>query len=69
MPRQYWNHQWRVGEYLPSVFWRYVVHDYSWYGLPYPPAGTAWVYVDNNILLIDLHDGYIIDANYRVWSW
>ncbi|WP_296819163.1 RcnB family protein [Brevundimonas sp.] len=69
MPRQYWNRQWRVGEYLPTYFWRYVVQDYSWYGLPYPPYGCQWVYVNNDILLVDMRDGYIIDVVYRVWTW
>lgn len=69
VPSQYYRREYRVGDYLPNVFWRYVVHDWSWYGLPAPPYGCAWVYVDNNILLIDLYDGYVIDAASRVWIW
>ena len=69
VPRQYWNRQWREGEYLPTYFWRYVVTDYAWYGLPYPPYGCQWVYVNNDILLIDTRDGYILEVVYRVWNW
>ena len=61
--------RYRVGDYLPNVFWRYRVHDWAWYGLPAPPPGCAWVYVDNNIYLVDLFDGYIIDTAYQVWRW
>lgn len=69
MPRQYYRRQWREGDYLPSVFWRYGVNNHNWYGLPYPPAGTQWVYVDNHIYLIDRRDGYIIDVISNAWRW
>ena len=69
VPRQYYGRSYRIGDYLPSVFWRYRANSWSWYGLPAPPPGCAWVYVDNNIYLIDLFDGYIIDVAYQVWRW
>src|SRR5690606_36193763 len=40
VPRQYWGRRWSEGDYLSSVFWRYQVNDYRFYGLGYPPAGT-----------------------------
>lgn len=69
VPRSYWNREWRVGDFIPSIFRRYEVQDWSWYGLPYPPAGTVWIYVDNDIYLIDRYDGYVVDAIYNVWAW
>ena len=69
VPRQYYGRSYRIGDYLPNVFWRYRVHDWAWYGLPAPPPGCAWVYVDNNIYLVDLFDGYIIDSANQVWRW
>jgi Ni/Co efflux regulator RcnB len=67
VPRQYWGREWRTGDYLPSYFRRYEVRDFWEYGLQDPPYGCAWVWVDNNIVLMDLYDGYIIDVVYNVW--
>jgi Ni/Co efflux regulator RcnB len=67
VPRAYWGHHWGYGEYLPNVFWQYQVADYWDYGLPPPPYGCAWVWVDGGIALIDLSDGYIMDVQYGLW--
>ncbi|MFA4949250.1 RcnB family protein [Brevundimonas sp.] len=69
MPRSYYNRDYRVGEYLPTTFWRYQLNDWRTYGLGYPPEGTRWVLVDNNIYLIDQYDGYIIEVIRDAWSW
>jgi Ni/Co efflux regulator RcnB len=66
-PLDYWGRHWRVGEYLPPWFWRYEVRDYWLYGLPTPPPGCAWVWVDHDVALVDMSDGYIIDIVYGVW--
>ncbi|MFN7533421.1 MAG: RcnB family protein [Brevundimonas sp.] len=69
VPRHYWGVRWSAGQYLPSVFWRYRLNDWSWDGLPWPPVGTRWVYVDNHAYLIDERDGYILDVIWDVWRW
>ena len=69
VPRNYWGQRYHVGDYLPSIFWRYRLDDWRTYGLGYPPEGTRWVSVDNTIYLIDEYDGYIIDVIYDAWSW
>jgi len=69
VPRSYYGQQFYVGQYLPSIFWRYSINDYRTYGLGYPPEGTRWVYVDNSIYLIDEYDGYIIDVIRNAWRW
>ena len=69
VPRQYWGRRYYEGQYLPSIFWRYRLDDWRTYGLGYPPAGTRWVLVDNQIYLIDEYDGYIVDVIYDAWSW
>jgi Ni/Co efflux regulator RcnB len=69
VPRNYFGQRWGVGDFLPSVFWRYRLDDYRTYGLGYPPRGTRWVAVDNTVYLIDNFDGYIIDAIYNAWRW
>lgn len=66
-PPEYENRYWASGEYLPSWFWRFVVSDYQDYGLPAPPDGCAWVWVNSDLALIDLDDGYILDIIHNVW--
>ena len=66
-PPEYRVHYWRAGDTLPSWFWRYQVRDYWSYGLPRPPDGCVWVWVDNDVALIDLDDGYILDIVHNVW--
>ena len=67
VPWAYQHHYWRAGEFLPEWFWRYEVVDYWRYGLPAPPYGCAWIWVNNDIALVDFNDGYIIDMVYNVW--
>ncbi|MGA0604122.1 RcnB family protein [Caulobacter sp. KR2-114] len=66
-PDQYREHYWIAGEYLPNWFWQYPVRDYASYGLPDPPYGCMWVWVDNDIALIDRDDGYILDIVHNAW--
>jgi len=66
-PPAYQDHYWRIGDDLPQWFWRYQVRDYWRYGLPEPPDGCAWVWVDDDVALIDLDDGYILDIVHNVW--
>jgi len=67
VPSQYRTRNWAIGGFLPNWFWRYTVQDYWRYGLPAPPPGCAWVWLDHDIALIDLSDGYIIDMARNVW--
>jgi Ni/Co efflux regulator RcnB len=67
IPHEYWGHRWVVGEYLPDYFWRYQINDYWSYGLDAPPPGCSWIWLNGNIALIDLGDGYIVDMAYNVW--
>jgi Ni/Co efflux regulator RcnB len=67
VPQQYQRGYWAAGGYLPSWFWRYVVRDYGRYGLPQPPDGCVWVWVDGDVALIDASDGYILDIEHNLW--
>ena len=69
VPRSYYNQRYYAGSYLPSFFLRYRVSNYGYWGLPPAPPGTAWIHVNNAILLVDLWDGYIITVIYDVWYW
>jgi Ni/Co efflux regulator RcnB len=66
-PRQYRGHHWQAGQYLPNWFWRYRVSDYWNYGLPEPPDGCFWVWVNNDMALIDTGDGFILDIVHNAW--
>ena len=67
LPRQYRNRQWREGDYLPAWFRTYSVRDPWRYGLPRPPRGCEWVWLNGDVALIDRNDGYILDIASRVW--
>jgi Ni/Co efflux regulator RcnB len=67
VPPQYQRRYWQAGDYLPNWFWAYVVRDYWRYGLPQPPEGCAWVWVDGDVALIDRADGYILDIVHNLW--
>jgi Ni/Co efflux regulator RcnB len=67
VPLIYQRHDWRAGDYLPEFFWRYEVVNYWRFGLPAPPYGCAWIWVNNDVALVDLDSGFIIDMVYDVW--
>ena len=55
------------GAYLPLFFLDYEVRDYREYGLPDPPDGCRWVWVNRGVVLVDQSDGYIVDEIDNVW--
>lgn len=67
VPVEYRTHYWRAGEYLPNWFWRFQVREYWDYGLPRPPDGCMWVWVSNDVALVDMSDGYILDIVHNAW--
>jgi Ni/Co efflux regulator RcnB len=67
VPAEYQQHYWRQGDMLPQWFWRFTVRDYARYGLPQPPDGCEWVWVDDDVALIDPSDGYILDIVHNIW--
>jgi Ni/Co efflux regulator RcnB len=67
MPALYRDRHWRAGDYLPGMFRAYVVADYRRYGLPRPPFGCVWIWLNGDVALIDRSDGYILDVVTNVW--
>lgn len=67
VPSQYRNRHWEAGDYLPAWFRAYRVSDYQRYGLPRPPYGCVWVWLNGDVALIDRADGYILDVVGGVW--
>ena len=65
-PPAYERHYWPPGDVLPSWYWSYEIGDYQRYDLPTPPDGCRWVWVDDDVALID-GDGYILDVVRNVW--
>jgi Ni/Co efflux regulator RcnB len=55
---------WEVGVAVPFELRSYYVNDPYDYGLPPAPYGCAWIYLDNQIVLIDLRTGRILQMGY-----
>jgi Ni/Co efflux regulator RcnB len=60
-PRWY-GYSWRIGGYVPWAFRDYYVEDPYLFGLPPAPYGYAYVYLDNNIVLMSLETGLIVQV-------
>jgi len=58
-PRWY-GYDWSIGVVVPYELRSYYVSDPYDYGLPPAPYGTAWVFLGDEIVLIDLQSGEII---------
>jgi Ni/Co efflux regulator RcnB len=58
-PRWY-GYDWEVGAVVPYELRSYYVSDPEDYGLPPAPYGAAWVFLGDQIVLIDLQSGDII---------
>lgn len=60
-PRWY-GFAWRVGGFVPFEFRNYYVESPYLYGLPPAPYGYAYVYLGNNIALMSLGNGVIVQV-------
>jgi hypothetical protein len=58
-PRWY-GYDWEIGGVVPYELRSYYVSDPEDYGLPPAPYGAAWVFLGDEIVLIDLQSGEII---------
>lgn len=67
VPRAYYGRRWLVGHIVPPVLRRFHVHDVAFYRLRPAPPGHAWIYVDNNIVLMRVATGVIVDVLHRIW--
>ncbi|ESQ83928.1 hypothetical protein AEAC466_11405 [Asticcacaulis sp. AC466] len=67
VPSQWYGHRWGMGEYLPDYFFRYRIYDYMSYGLPRPPYDCGYFFVGQDIVLVDMSTGEIIDVFYDVY--
>jgi Ni/Co efflux regulator RcnB len=63
-PWGYSTRLWGYGDRLPLAYYgsRYLINDYYDYDLYAPPYATAWVRVGNDVMLIDLNSGEVLDV-------
>jgi Ni/Co efflux regulator RcnB len=63
-PWGYRTRLWGYGDRLPLAYYdgRYVIDNYYDYDLYAPPFATEWVRVGNDVLLIDMQDGQVLDV-------
>ncbi len=59
---RYYGRRWSRGHYLPRAYRHYYVQDPYFYGLRPAPYGYRWVYVDDDLLLVSIATGLILDA-------
>ena len=65
------HHDWRRGEWLPSVFIaeNYFINDWYDFGLYEPEYGYEWIRVGADALLIDVSTGAVMDVVPGVYYW
>ncbi len=63
-PWGYFPRVWVYGDRLPLSYYgdRFIVDDYYNYDLYAPPYATAWVRVGDDVLLVDLNSGEVLDV-------
>jgi hypothetical protein len=63
-PYGYGYRRFSIGIYLDSLFFsnRYWINDPFYYRLPPAPIGTRWVRYYDDVLLVDIDSGYVIDV-------
>lgn len=60
--QRYHGRRWGRGAYLPRSYRNYYVQDPYFYGLRDAPYGYRWVYVDNDLILVSIATGLILDV-------
>jgi len=65
--RNYRYSRFSVGLILDRLFYdqRYWLSDPSYYRLPYAPYGTQWVRYYNDVVLVDVYTGEVVDVIYN----
>ncbi len=58
-PRWY-GYRWAVGGFVPYQYRTYYVSNPVFYGLPVAPYGLRYIYLNNQIALIDVRNGRIV---------
>ena len=67
-PRGHHLRSWYVGLLLPRVYYApsYYI-DWRYYGLSSPPWGCEWIRISDDLLLVDLATGEVLDVLNNFW--
>jgi Ni/Co efflux regulator RcnB len=68
-PSGYGYQRWSVGGILPAIFLSqaYWYSGYAALGFEAPPWGYQWVRYGNDLLLVQISTGQVVDAEYGVF--
>ncbi|MBP7651721.1 MAG: RcnB family protein [Phenylobacterium sp.] len=63
-PSGFYIRSWSYGDQLPRGWWstQYRLNDWWSYGLPIPPIGYEYVRVGDDVLLVDMFSGRVVQA-------
>jgi len=67
VPPAYYGRPWLVGHVVPPVLRRYHAHDVAFFRLRPARRGHVWIHVDNNIVLMRVATGVIVNVLHRIW--
>jgi len=69
-PGGYRHRRWGIGAFLPAPLFApgYYFNDFFRFGLAPPPYGLRWVRYGPDLLLINVRNGRVVDARYRVFG-
>ncbi|WP_421935082.1 RcnB family protein [Phenylobacterium sp.] len=68
-PSGFYIRSWSYGDMLPRPWWssQYRLNDWWSYGLPIPPIGYEYVRVGDDVLLVDMFSGRVVQVIYDVF--
>ncbi|WP_340647432.1 RcnB family protein [Phenylobacterium sp.] len=68
-PSGFYIRSWGYGDQLPRSWWstQYRLNDWWSYGLPIPPIGYEYVRVGDDVLLVDMFNGRVVQVIYDVF--
>jgi Ni/Co efflux regulator RcnB len=68
-PSGWYQKRWTYGERLPSAWFgaSYYVSDFLTLGLTAPPPGYQWIRVGNDVVLVDISTGEIVQTDYDAY--
>ena len=68
-PSGFYIRSWGYGDVLPRSWWstQYRLNDWWAYGLPIPPIGYEYVRVGDDVLLVDMFSGRVVQMIYDVF--
>lgn len=63
-PSGFYIRSWSYGDLLPRSWWsnQYQLNDWWSYGLPIPPIGYEYVRVGDDVLLVDMYSGRVVQV-------